>query len=234
MRARLALALLGDDPEWLDLHRWPGAGPRPVAADLTNDSLWNWRRQVITAARHAPAASRDCCGDHRRAAAQGQRLRRAWGYQRSARQPLSCAARPGPQVGAGRPSNSPQETRPAKADTPAANVLCLDAPLEDSRRPARYELFDQIWLSPSLASKQSDAQIERRNVTAETAASTTPLANGRAQVVTVRDRSTSTIGRGAPDAQTRQREPCPHARRRAQQTGWRGLVLHLPRCGSWP
>lgn len=56
----------------------------------------------------------------------------------------------------------PEETRPAKADDPPPAGKAWTHRFKESGLPARYELFDQIWLSPSLASKQTGAFIERR------------------------------------------------------------------------
>ena len=57
----------------------------------------------------------------------------------------------------------PDETRPAKADVPPPAGKAWTHRFKESGRPARYELFDQIWLSPSLAAKQTGAFIERRS-----------------------------------------------------------------------
>lgn len=56
----------------------------------------------------------------------------------------------------------PEETRPAKADDPAAPTKAWTYRFKQSGKPARYDLFDQVWLSPSLAAKQTGAWIERR------------------------------------------------------------------------
>lgn len=56
----------------------------------------------------------------------------------------------------------PLETRPAKADDPPVTTTAWTHRFKESGKPARYELFDQMWLSPSLARKQSGAFIERR------------------------------------------------------------------------
>ena len=56
----------------------------------------------------------------------------------------------------------PQETRPAKADTPPPASKAWTHRFKESGEPARYELFDQIWLSPSLAPRLEEAFIERR------------------------------------------------------------------------
>jgi len=56
----------------------------------------------------------------------------------------------------------PTETRPAKADQPPPPSKAWTHRFKESGQPARYELFDHIWLSPSLAPRQSGAFIERR------------------------------------------------------------------------
>jgi len=56
----------------------------------------------------------------------------------------------------------PDETRPPKSDTPPPSTKAWTHRYKKSGQPARYELYDQIWLSPSLAAKQSNAWIDRR------------------------------------------------------------------------
>jgi hypothetical protein len=56
----------------------------------------------------------------------------------------------------------PGETRPAKADMPPPASKAWTHRFKEPGQPARYELFDQIWLSPSLAGRQTGAFIERR------------------------------------------------------------------------
>jgi endonuclease/exonuclease/phosphatase family metal-dependent hydrolase len=56
----------------------------------------------------------------------------------------------------------PQETRPAKSDQPPPASRAWTHRFKEAGQPARYELFDQIWLSPSLAARQTGAFIERR------------------------------------------------------------------------
>jgi hypothetical protein len=58
--------------------------------------------------------------------------------------------------------SDPTETRPAKADQPPPPSKAWTHRFKEGGQPARYELFDQIWLSPSLAPRQSGAFIERR------------------------------------------------------------------------
>ena len=57
---------------------------------------------------------------------------------------------------------NPTETRPAKADTPPPPGPAWTHRFKESGAAAQYELFDHIWLSPSLAPKQTGAFIDRR------------------------------------------------------------------------
>jgi exonuclease III len=54
------------------------------------------------------------------------------------------------------------ETAPAPHDTPQPATPIWTHRYKESHQPAHYELFDQIWLSPSLATKQTAAWIQRR------------------------------------------------------------------------
>ncbi len=56
----------------------------------------------------------------------------------------------------------PAETRPAKADTPPPPSKAWTHRFKPSGKPARYELYDQIWLSPVLADHLDGAFIDRR------------------------------------------------------------------------
>ena len=57
----------------------------------------------------------------------------------------------------------PQETRPPKADVPPAPASgAWTHRFKQSGQPAHYALFDQIWLSPALAARQTGAFIDRR------------------------------------------------------------------------
>jgi len=57
----------------------------------------------------------------------------------------------------------PTETRPPKADNPPPPASgAWTHRFKEAGQPARYELFDQIWLSPSLAARQTGAFIDRR------------------------------------------------------------------------
>lgn len=57
---------------------------------------------------------------------------------------------------------APQETRPAKADDPMPVSMAWTHRIKPANEPAQYELYDQIWLSPALAPKQTAAWIDRR------------------------------------------------------------------------
>ncbi|MBI4259489.1 MAG: endonuclease/exonuclease/phosphatase family protein [Actinobacteria bacterium] len=56
----------------------------------------------------------------------------------------------------------PTETRPAKPDAPPPPSPAWTHRFKESGQPARYELYDHVWLSPSLATKQAGAWIDRR------------------------------------------------------------------------
>jgi endonuclease/exonuclease/phosphatase family metal-dependent hydrolase len=57
----------------------------------------------------------------------------------------------------------PTETRPPKADVPPAPASGIwTHRFKEPGQPAHYELFDQIWLSPALAARQTGAFIDRR------------------------------------------------------------------------
>jgi endonuclease/exonuclease/phosphatase family metal-dependent hydrolase len=58
--------------------------------------------------------------------------------------------------------SDPEETRPAKHDDPPPGTAAWTHRFKESGQPARYELYDHIWLSPALAEKQLDAWIDRR------------------------------------------------------------------------
>ena len=58
--------------------------------------------------------------------------------------------------------SNPVETRPPKPDTPPPPSTAWTHRFKESGKPARYELFDQIWLSPALQDKQNGAWIDRR------------------------------------------------------------------------
>jgi endonuclease/exonuclease/phosphatase family metal-dependent hydrolase len=57
---------------------------------------------------------------------------------------------------------NPKETRLAKADTPPPPNTAWTHRYKPTGKPAQYELYDQIWLSPVLASKQTEAWVDRR------------------------------------------------------------------------
>lgn len=56
----------------------------------------------------------------------------------------------------------PSETRPAKADIPPPPGPAWTHRFKPSGQPAEYELYDQIWLSPTLAPRLAGAWIDRR------------------------------------------------------------------------
>lgn len=56
----------------------------------------------------------------------------------------------------------PQETRPNRPDTPPPASKAWTHRFKESGQPARYDLFDQIWLSPVLSLRQTAAWIDRR------------------------------------------------------------------------
>jgi endonuclease/exonuclease/phosphatase family metal-dependent hydrolase len=58
---------------------------------------------------------------------------------------------------------NPQETRPPKEDDPMPPSAAWTHRYKEAGQPARYELYDQVWLSPALAPRQSAAWIDRRS-----------------------------------------------------------------------
>ena len=67
-----------------------------------------------------------------------------------------------PELGLVDALTDPTETRPAKADNPPPAGPAWTHRFKPSGQPARYELYDQIWLSPSLSNKLDGSFIERR------------------------------------------------------------------------
>jgi endonuclease/exonuclease/phosphatase family metal-dependent hydrolase len=59
---------------------------------------------------------------------------------------------------------NPKETRPPKADEHPPAPPAWTHRYKEAGQPARYELYDQIWLSPALADKQTEAWIDRREL----------------------------------------------------------------------
>jgi exonuclease III len=57
---------------------------------------------------------------------------------------------------------NPLETHPAPHDNPPPASTAWTHRFKASGQPARYELFDQIWLSPALAEHFTAARINRR------------------------------------------------------------------------
>lgn len=60
--------------------------------------------------------------------------------------------------------SNPKETRPPKPDTPPPASTAWTHRYKRSGQPAEYRLYDQIWLSPALATKQTEAWINRRKL----------------------------------------------------------------------
>jgi len=58
--------------------------------------------------------------------------------------------------------SNPRETRLSRPDTPPPPTTAWTHRYKQPRNPAKYELYDQIWLSPALADKQKEAWIDRR------------------------------------------------------------------------
>jgi endonuclease/exonuclease/phosphatase family metal-dependent hydrolase len=58
--------------------------------------------------------------------------------------------------------SQPKETRPAPADDPMPVSTAWTHRFKPARKPAHYELFDQVWLSPSLAERQVGSWVDRR------------------------------------------------------------------------
>lgn len=57
---------------------------------------------------------------------------------------------------------APQETRPPKPDDPMPASPAWTHRFKPANQPADYALFDHVWLSPTLAPRQSGAWIDRR------------------------------------------------------------------------
>ncbi|HEX9811598.1 MAG TPA: endonuclease/exonuclease/phosphatase family protein [Burkholderiales bacterium] len=57
---------------------------------------------------------------------------------------------------------APQETRPAKPDNSMPASSAWTHRFKPANQPAQYELYDQVWLSPALAAKQTAAWVDRR------------------------------------------------------------------------
>jgi endonuclease/exonuclease/phosphatase family metal-dependent hydrolase len=58
--------------------------------------------------------------------------------------------------------SNPGETRSPKPDTPPPQSTAWTHRYKGPRQPAKYELYDQIWLSSALSNKQKEAWIDRR------------------------------------------------------------------------
>lgn len=57
---------------------------------------------------------------------------------------------------------APTETRPAKPDDPMPPSFAWTHRYKGANEPARYELYDHVWLSPALVPRQTGAWIDRR------------------------------------------------------------------------
>jgi endonuclease/exonuclease/phosphatase family metal-dependent hydrolase len=60
--------------------------------------------------------------------------------------------------------SNPKETQPPKPDTPPPASTAWTHRYKPSGQPAEYKLYDQIWLSTALATKQTEAWINRRKL----------------------------------------------------------------------
>ncbi len=58
--------------------------------------------------------------------------------------------------------SAPLETRSAKTDSPSPVGTAWTHRFKQSGQPARYELFDHLWLAPSLTDRHDGAWIMRR------------------------------------------------------------------------
>lgn len=59
---------------------------------------------------------------------------------------------------------NPKETRKPKKDDPPPSTSAWTHRYKLAGKPAEYELYDQIWLSPSLKKKQTGQWIDRRKL----------------------------------------------------------------------
>lgn len=76
---------------------------------------------------------------------------------------LAALAAPSPQLTLKQALEHPEETRPPKADVPPPPPSgSWTHRFKESGQPARYELFDQIWLSSSLVPRHKSSHIDRR------------------------------------------------------------------------
>ncbi len=57
---------------------------------------------------------------------------------------------------------APQETRPPRPDDPMPASPAWTHRFKPANQPAEYALYDQVWLSPALAPRQTGAWIDRR------------------------------------------------------------------------
>ena len=68
-----------------------------------------------------------------------------------------------PRIGMINALANPDETRPAKKDNPPPVSKAWTHRFKESGQPARYNLIDQIWISPVLGPTLKKAMIDRRN-----------------------------------------------------------------------
>ena len=57
---------------------------------------------------------------------------------------------------------SPKETRPPKRDEHMPASKAWTHRYKEPKKPAKYELYDQIWFSPAMADMKLEAWIDRR------------------------------------------------------------------------
>lgn len=76
--------------------------------------------------------------------------------------PRLAAIAASPSLGLVNGLATPRETRPAPRDTPPPPGPSWTHRFKPTGQPAHYELFDQIWLSPALAERQTEGVIDRR------------------------------------------------------------------------
>jgi hypothetical protein len=67
-----------------------------------------------------------------------------------------------PKLGLVNALADPKESRPAPHDDAEPATKAWTHRFKETGKPAKYELYDQIWLSQALAQHLVDATIERR------------------------------------------------------------------------
>ncbi|MFJ5774451.1 endonuclease/exonuclease/phosphatase family protein [Streptomyces sp. NPDC093094] len=76
---------------------------------------------------------------------------------------LAALAEPTPQTSLTEALAYPEETRAPKPDTPPPPASgAWTHRFKETGQPAKYELFDQIWLSKSLTTRHKSSHIDRR------------------------------------------------------------------------